>query len=223
MSTGNSNGCPARIAVCLVERSPLAASQLLQILETDQTLEVHIRSELIANGHPDIDVFVIDRGTLNSPLSVLLTKIEIENPEAKLVIIDEPISKEELCTLLSAGIHGFLAYHDIDAELLGVIHFVAAGRLTIPSEILEEYVIRLRAALAKKKQKQGMLTSREQTIADLATQRLSNKEIASMLRITESTVKFHLSNIFSKLGVRTRELIPAPNGNKLFTTTSMWD
>lgn len=221
MSTGTLNGCPARTAVCLVERSPLAASQLLQILETDQTLEVHIRSEVIVSGHTDINVFVIDRGTLNGPLAVLLTQIEIENPEAKLVIIDEPISKEELCTLLSAGIHGFLAYRDINTKLLGVIHFVAAGRLTIPSEILEEYVIRLRAALAKKKQKQGMLTPREQTIADLATQRLSNKEIASMLRITESTVKFHLSNIFSKLGVRTRELIPAPHSNNFFATNGM--
>jgi DNA-binding NarL/FixJ family response regulator len=34
--------------------------------------------------------------------------------------------------------------------------------------------------------------------------RLSNKEIGEMLNIRESTVKFHLSNIFSKLGVNRR-------------------
>jgi two-component system nitrate/nitrite response regulator NarP len=213
--TGISNGSAPKVAVCLIERSPLAASQLVRLLKTDRKLQVHVRSESAANGHADVSVFVIDRGTLAMPLSVLLAQLEVESPDAKIVIIDQPASKEELCTLVSGGIHGFLSYAEIDTKLLSVIQTVAAGRLKIPTDILEEYVVRSRTSLLKRKKRQSVLTPREQSIADLVTQRLSNKEIASMLEITESTVKFHLSNIFGKLGVRTRELIPrtGPNGS----------
>lgn len=48
------------------------------------------------------------------------------------------------------------------------------------------------------------LTVREMDILDLLTQRLRNKEIARRLSISEETVKFHLKNLYHKLGVGTR-------------------
>lgn len=48
------------------------------------------------------------------------------------------------------------------------------------------------------------MTAREAQILELARQRLSNKEIAIKLNIEVSTVKFHLSNIFSKLQIASR-------------------
>ena len=45
------------------------------------------------------------------------------------------------------------------------------------------------------------LTLREEQILHLTRERLSNKEIAAILNIEISTVKFHLSHIFSKLEV----------------------
>jgi DNA-binding NarL/FixJ family response regulator len=48
------------------------------------------------------------------------------------------------------------------------------------------------------------LTSREHEIMRLVTGGYSNREIASALRLTEGTVKNHVSNILSKLGVRDR-------------------
>ena len=48
------------------------------------------------------------------------------------------------------------------------------------------------------------LTEREMEVATLAAKGMSNKEIASALYITESTVKFHLRTVFSKLGINRR-------------------
>jgi DNA-binding NarL/FixJ family response regulator len=208
---GALNGSAPRITVCLIERSPLAASQLINLLKTDRKLQVHIRSESVTNDPTHVDVFVIDHGTLSVPLQVLLAQIEAGSPDAKIVIIDQPASKEELCTLVASGIHGFLSYAEINMKLLKVIETVAGGRLKIPSDILEEYVVRSRTTLAKKKKWNSVLTPRELNVVNLVTQKLSNKEIASTLQITESTVKFHLSNVFGKLGVRTRQLIPRSN------------
>ncbi len=46
-------------------------------------------------------------------------------------------------------------------------------------------------------------------MAELAAQGLANKEIAQALVVTVSTVEFHLSNIYAKLGVRSRGQLAA--------------
>lgn len=48
------------------------------------------------------------------------------------------------------------------------------------------------------------LTAREHEVLELAAEGLPNREIASALRISEHTVKFHLASVFGKLGVSTR-------------------
>lgn len=48
------------------------------------------------------------------------------------------------------------------------------------------------------------LSLREREVVELVVKGLSNREIGAMLFVTEKTVKFHLTNIFAKLGIRTR-------------------
>jgi len=50
----------------------------------------------------------------------------------------------------------------------------------------------------------GQLTTREREILTLAAEGHSNRDLARMLWVTEQTVKFHLSNIYRKLGVANR-------------------
>lgn len=53
-----------------------------------------------------------------------------------------------------------------------------------------------------------MLTPREQQIARLAAEALTNKEIAALLFLSEHTIKNHLFNAMQKLGVRRRVELP---------------
>lgn len=48
------------------------------------------------------------------------------------------------------------------------------------------------------------LSQRESEVAELVTQGLSNKEIADRLFVTEKTIKFHLTNIYKKMQVKSR-------------------
>jgi DNA-binding NarL/FixJ family response regulator len=51
------------------------------------------------------------------------------------------------------------------------------------------------------------LTARERLVVELLQQRLCNKEISARLSISQATVKFHLANIFNKLGLHDRHLV----------------
>ena len=57
---------------------------------------------------------------------------------------------------------------------------------------------------ARRPPRAGELTPTEQRVAELAVEGLANKEIAQTLVVTVSTVEFHLSNIYGKLGIRSR-------------------
>jgi DNA-binding CsgD family transcriptional regulator len=71
-----------------------------------------------------------------------------------------------------------------------------------------ERYVRLSSAFASREpSKRGALTPREEEIVGLLLRRLSNKEIASALGISERTVRFHLQSIFDKVGVRDRHSV----------------
>ena len=51
---------------------------------------------------------------------------------------------------------------------------------------------------------QNGLSNREAEVAELVTKGLSNREVANQLFVTEKTVKFHLTNIYKKMSVKSR-------------------
>ncbi len=78
------------------------------------------------------------------------------------------------------------------------------------------------------------LSNREAEVAELVTKGLSNKEVANQLFVTEKTVKFHLTNIYKKMNLKSRaQLIvwcmphfsfaetPANSGNAGATSTNI--
>lgn len=52
------------------------------------------------------------------------------------------------------------------------------------------------------------LTPGEQRVSDLATEGMSNPEIAARLCITRSAVEYHLTRIYQKLGISSRRDLP---------------
>jgi DNA-binding NarL/FixJ family response regulator len=145
-------------------------------------------------------VFIIDREGIDLPLSECLDVLRKRHPNAKFVILDEDQPLEETAGLLSLGVHGFVSYAKIDEQLSQAVARLAQGELWFASNVLEAYA---RRSIASLKTVNG-ITQRERQVIDLVKRRLSNKEIGEVLNIHESTVKFHLSNIFSKLQVKKR-------------------
>ncbi len=101
---------------------------------------------------------------------------------------------------LQAGAIGYLL-KDVSAdELARAIRAVHAGRATLSPEAAQALV-----HAASQPQAPGIdLTERERVVLALMVEGLNNTQIAAKLTISPSTVKYHVSNILSKLGVTSR-------------------
>ncbi|NJM07476.1 response regulator transcription factor [Candidatus Gracilibacteria bacterium] len=85
-------------------------------------------------------------------------------------------------------------------ELRAAVIAAAQGMIVIPHALAE----RLFNPRALQDEAIDALTPREREVLDLIGQGLPNKLIAAKLQISEHTVKFHISSIFSKLGAASR-------------------
>ncbi len=194
------------LPVCLIEQNPLGLEFLLSFLRKDSSLQV-VRSDDLygqTTKEPVTAVVVIDNCGLPLPLSECLRRLRYQHPRAKYLVLDYDLPREDLLRLLWIKIDGFLPYGEVSRSLLTAVHSVAEGNIWVPREILSEYVHLGRELRRRDSAGPDTITSRENQIIELVKRRLSNKEIADILRIRESTVKFHLSNIYSKLQVGNR-------------------
>jgi DNA-binding NarL/FixJ family response regulator len=194
------------LPVCFIEQNPLALEYLSDILEKDSSLGILRIETLAARSDKESvsPIFVVDNCGLPLPLCECLRRLQFHYPEAKYMVLDRELRKEDMFRLLCTRIEGFLSYGEVPRSLLTAIHAVALGTIWIPREILSEYVHCAREARSKSPSHLNSMTARETQILELLKRRLSNKEIADILHVQESTVKFHLSNIYSKHQVSSR-------------------
>jgi len=207
MTTGPDSAQP-QFAVCVVEHHPLATLYLEQILRRDPALETLSRVLLLDTAadapRRGLHVFILDLGALPSSLDKLLRFIHVRFRRAKVILLGEPQSDDELCRLLFLGIQGFLPYNQVEADLVAAVRSVAEGGFWLPARVLEQYET-ASARLSRSKSDREVLSFRERRIVELVKRRLSNREIASILSISENTVTTYVVRIFGKLGVRDRQ------------------
>ena len=203
----NAADSPTKLSVCVVEYNPLAARHLELLLQRDPEIELIPRDRLLE--HPlsrpvPISAFVVDQPSLPMPLNRFLRFLGVRFPKAKALVLDDQLTDDDLCRLLFLGIQGFLSYEETEAGLVPAVRAVADGHYWVPQRVLEQYMrFSARLPAARTDRIEGF-TWRERRIIELVKRRLSNKEISAILAVSEGTIKFHLSNIFAKLGVRDR-------------------
>jgi two-component system nitrate/nitrite response regulator NarL len=152
------------------------------------------------------DVVLLDLPAADAP--ALVRALLDSAPSARLVALGVTEADDDLLPLAEAGVAGYVTRDSSVEDLLAAVESVAAGE-TICSPRVAASLLRRVRNLARE---QGArvpdgvraLTSREREILALIVDGLSNKEIASRLRIELPTVKNHVHNILEKLQVRRR-------------------
>ncbi|MGD1118611.1 MAG: response regulator transcription factor [Dehalococcoidales bacterium] len=126
--------------------------------------------------------------------------IHDSQPDIRIIALTSFGERELVEGVLKAGATGYLLKTVSAAELIEAIKGAAAGKTTLSPEAAQILVQNLKQPKAETHD----LTEREQEILALMVDGLPNHDIAEKLVVSQSTVKFHVSNILSKLGVATR-------------------
>lgn len=139
---------------------------------------------------------------------------EIRNrfPETRVLILTTFDLDEYAFAGLRAGASGFLLKDTKPADLISAIHTIAAGEAVISGRItarmLQMFAPRLPAESAADHAdadvRLNALTTREAEVLNLIARGMSNLEIAQQMTVSETTVKTHVGNLLSKLGLRDR-------------------
>jgi DNA-binding NarL/FixJ family response regulator len=150
------------------------------------------------------DVVILDLRMPHGDGLTTLGKLRKDYPDLKVIVLSMFEDSEHIDQALSQGAAGYVVKSINPLDLPSTIRQVVEGTVYHPAgrggAVGGEGAVAHTAPSAPP----GGLTDRELSILRLVAEGMSNLDIASKLYVTEQTVKFHLSNIYRKLGVGNR-------------------
>jgi DNA-binding NarL/FixJ family response regulator len=188
------------IKVLCVDDHPLVRKGVAAILANEPDIALVAEAatgrhalELFRRHQPDVTLMDLRLPDMDGIETT--RRIRQEFPEARILALTSYDGDQDIYRSLEAGVRGYLLKEMVHVEVLDAIRAVHAGRRVIPPEVSErltEYF------------PEAPLTAREAEVLYYVAKGLSNKEIAAHLGTASGTVKMHLQNILSKLGVTDR-------------------
>jgi two-component system NarL family response regulator len=149
--------------------------------------------ELYRSLRPDITLMDLQLPKLTGVEAI--QKIRADDPTARFVVLTTFDGDEDIFRALQAGAKAYLLKGMTIEELLSTIQAVHNGKTRISPAIAEKLAERMSS---------HALTARELGVLERIVAGRANKEIAFDLDISEATVKSHINNLLSKLGVSDR-------------------
>ena len=198
-----------KIEIIIADDHMMIREGLKQLLELDGTMKVIAEANdgeeclnlLNKRIHPDILLLDINMPKKNG--IEVLEYIKQNKIPVKVLILTVHNEVEYLLKAVDIGIDGYLLKDSSYDELKEAIDVVISGNTYIqPSlppalnESMEDYAL--------DKEKIECLTKRELDVLQLISEGCSNKKISDELKISERTVKNHISHIFRKIDVEDR-------------------
>jgi len=181
------------IRVGIVARAAALRLGLRELLQGRPEIEV-IAEGAQARDLPPVDVLI-----LTNPAS--LADLPPEPPPVLLLTDDTA----RATGLVNLAVWGLLPLEASVEELSAALHAMVEGLVVSSPVLMGRLVDRpIQHAYEGAEEIIDALTARERQVLQLAAEGLANKEIAARLQLSEHTVKFHLSSLYSKLGVSSR-------------------
>jgi DNA-binding NarL/FixJ family response regulator len=193
-------GSDKRIRILSVEDHPVFREGLSTIIDSQQDMLLVAQAE---NAEQAVAEFRVHRPAITlmdvrlpgANGTDALISIREEFPQARVIMLTTSDSDGEIQRALRAGAAGYLLKSTPKDQLLAAIRNVHSGQRSIPQDVAARLVEHFGAE---------RLTPRELEVLQLIQDGCRNKEIAGRLKISETTVNFHIKNIVEKLNANDR-------------------
>ena len=196
------------IKILLIDDHTLFRESLSRLLQAEPDLEIVGTSASVAEGlrlldaeEPDVVLLDYDLGD-DQGLS-MLAQAKAAGFQGAILMVTAGIDNAATLRVLQEGASGIFLKHSPPARLITAIHEVVEGKTWLDKRAMQTAL----AVASENRNGERALqspTAREREVLLAVLDGLSNKEIASRLAISESSVKATLQQLFDKTGVRTR-------------------
>lgn len=197
----------AATRILLIDDHGLFRESLVRLLESEHDLHVVAHCAAISEAlavldrHP-IHVILLDYDLGDERGTELLRELRTRGNPARVLMVTAGMSERITRDVLNDGVAGIILKHNDPEQLIDAIRKVAAGETWVEGQIL-------RSLLAAPAQPADVrttrpLTERQKEVLAGILEGLRNKEIAWNLKVSESSVKAVIQELFQKAGVRTR-------------------
>lgn len=186
---------PYRIGV--VATDPLRIAGLKAIFAEIEGVEIVPLSIPGALNDSGLSLVIVDSGCTRH-LFELISAFHKARPQLRLVVLGTDLSPAYIERVIGAGAKGYLPITAQEGEVRMAIETVRDGSVWAPRKVLSRLLDSGKELAAPR------FTPREQQILQLLRNGSSNREIAAVLTIDESTVKAHISRLMRKVGVTNR-------------------
>jgi two-component system, NarL family, response regulator LiaR len=194
----------SKIRVFIVDDHPMVRTGLAAAIGAQADLELVGEAEdgrealaLIALRQPDVVLMDISMPRLDGISA--MGQLSKTMPSTRFLMLTSSGEPIEVRRAMAAGASGYLLKNTSASELAQMIRNAHTGRRVLAPEIAEAMI-----SATLEPAPGADLTPRERELLALMTRGLNNQEIAAELSVALPTVKFHITNILSKLHVDNR-------------------
>ncbi len=197
--------------VLIIDDHPVFREGVRALLETQDDIEVvgvlgqGINAvEEIRNS--DAEVVLLDVGLPDVPGQELCRQLHEALPHVRVLMLTANDTDETIRASLAAGADGYVLKTEDPMRLINHIWAVASGETVLAGPVAQKVVRQLLDSppVAEHRSVDDLLvalTDRERQVFFLAAEGRRNSDIAQHLILSEETIKTHLRNIYSKLGI----------------------
>ena len=197
------NGVEAPVRVLLAEPNPLVVSALGVCFQQDARFKladsVATGEAVLAADHNAFDVVVLAWQLSDMGAPDVLRALKARGGGLPVTVFSNNRDLGHVRQSVRLGAQGFCYQFDDPSVLFDTLHAVANGRICVPyidvTKINDTPL--------------AQLTVRERELLAVLARGWTNQQIANRTGISENTVKYHLKNLYDKLGVRNRAMAVA--------------
>jgi DNA-binding NarL/FixJ family response regulator len=204
---------PQTVRIVIADDHPIFRDGLKRLLESERDFKVVGEAcdgveavKMVRQLKPEI--LLLDLAMPRRPGLEALREMSTDTTGVRVILLTAAAEKDQIVEALQLGARGVVLKDSATQILLKSIRAVMDGEYWVGRESVSNLVQYLRGLVGSSsnvaRQRRYGLTPRELEIVSAVVAGYANKEIAEHFKISEDTVKHHLSNIFDKVGVSTR-------------------
>ena len=192
-----------KIRIVLADDHELVLEGLRSLIEAEPDMEVLAVAkdggqclDSVERIRPDVVVLDLEMGPMGG--LQCLESLRTRHPAVRVLVLTAYSDGESMRAALEGGASGFALKTEPPQQTVASIRQVYRGQLVFPAAA-RRWLLR-----TPQPAEPSQPTDRELEILAPVSEGLTNAQIARRLRVSDNTVKFHLQNIYLKLGVRNR-------------------